>query len=149
MNKLKYRKAWRWPDSVEGFVRSRSQGFTVHICNGESSLGDIRVDRFSENTDIRADARYLPLKDDIADTVVCDPPWEMQYHHRGLLAKEIRRILRPGGHLIFIAPWCPKQPGLIVEEIWVPQYQLMWFRNIALVWVLRNIRYGLRGFSRG
>lgn len=140
MNKVRYREAWRWPGYVEQFVRARAKGFVVHVCNGQSSLGDLRIDAFSANTDIIADGRYLPLKDEIADTVVCDPPWEMQYHHRGKLVKELRRILKPGGQLIFNAPWSPKQPGLKVDEIRVPEYQLMWFRNISLVWLCTKIR---------
>lgn len=147
MNKMRYRKAFRWPRQTEAFIRSRARGFTIHVCNGESLLGDLKIDRYTNNTDIRADARYLPLKDAIADTVVCDPPWEMQYHLRGQLVKELRRILKPGGILLFNAPWSPKQPGLIVQEILVPEYQLMWFRNIALLWVCRKTRAQLPGFT--
>lgn len=147
MNNLRYRKAFRWPGQVEAFIRSRANGFVINVCNGESMLGDLRIDRFSDNTDIRADAGYLPLKGDIADTVICDPPWELPYHLRGRLVKELRRILKPGGILLFEAPWSPKQPGLPVEEILVPEYQLMWFRNIALLWVCRKTRGLLPGFQ--
>ena len=140
MNKLLYRKAWRWPLQVESYLRSRARGFTVHVCSGESSLGDIRIDSNTEKANIKADCLELPLREDIADTVICDPPWEMQYHLRGKLVKELRRILKPGGRLIFNAPFSPKQPGLIVEEILVPTYQLMHFRNVALLWVCRKVK---------
>lgn len=146
MNKLKYRKAFRWPGQVEAFIRSRARGFSIHVCNGESPFGDVKIDRYSNKTDIRADGHYLPLKGDIADTVICDPPWEMQYDLRGQFVKELRRILKPGGILLFNAPWSPKQPGLIVQEILVPQYQLMWFRNVALLWVCMKTRAQFPGF---
>lgn len=139
-NKMRYRQVWRWPDSVEAFIRSRARGFTVHVCSGKSSLGDLRIDSDTEEANIKADCFNVPLRDDIADTVLCDPPWGMQYHLRGKLVKELRRILKPGGQLIFCAPFSPKQPGLMVEEILVPTYQLMWFRNIALLWVCRKVK---------
>ena len=139
-NKMKYREAWRWPQAVEGFIRSRAQGLTIHVCSGMSQIGDVRIDIDGHNANVRGDFNQLPVKDDIADTVVCDPPWELQYHLRGKLVKELRRIIKPGGQLLFLAPWSPKQPGLIVESIMVPEYQLMWFSNIALCWICRKVR---------
>lgn len=140
MNKMRYRKVWRWPDTVEGFIRSRARGFVVHVCSGESDIGDLKIDLYSDKADIKADAFNLPLDDDVADTVVCDPPWELQYHLRGKLVKELRRILKPGGTLLFNAPWSPKQPGLMVEEIMVPEYQLIWFRNLAMCFICRKVK---------
>jgi len=140
MNKMRYRKAWRWPATVEGFIRSRARGLVIHVCSGDSQLGDLRIDRYNHNANVVGDFNHLPIKDDIADTVVCDPPWELQYHLRGQLAKELRRILKPGGTLIFNAPWSPKQPGLMIEEIMVPEYQLMWFRNLAFCFICRKTK---------
>ncbi len=139
-NKLRYRKAWRWPQQVEDYIASRARGFTIHVCNGNSQLGDLKVDLTSDITDLRGDARCLPLKDDVADTVICDPPWEIPYHHRGQLLKELRRIIKPGGQLIFNAPWSPKCPGLPVEEILVPEWQLMSFHNVALIWICTKVK---------
>ena len=140
MNKLKYRKAWHWPDQVADFIGYQAQGFTIHIMNGESQLGDLRIDRYSENTDIRADALWLPIKSEVADTVISDPPWDMDYTLKPRLMSEIRRILKFGGRLIFNAPWCPKCPGLALEEIWCPTYQLMTFTHISLIFVCRKIK---------
>lgn len=139
-NKLKYRKAWRFPGQIEDFIRARAEGFTLHIMNGESQLGDLRIDKFSETTDIRADALWLPLKDEIADTVVCDPPWGMDYTLKPQLMSELRRVLKFGGQLIFNAPWCPKCPGLAIEEVLVPEYQLMTFIHISLIFVARKVK---------
>lgn len=139
-NKLKYRKAWSWPTQVEDFIASRARGFTVHLMNGESNLGDLRIDQWSGKTDIRADVTRLPLKDEVADTVICDPPWNMDYTMKPKLMAEIRRILKFGGQLIFNAPWCPKCPGLPIEEVWVPEWQLMTFHHIALIFVARKVR---------
>ena len=139
-NNLKYRKAWSWPQQVEDFIASKSNGFTVHVMCGQSRLGDLRIDRFTESCDIRADALHLPLKDCIADTVVSDPPWGMDDRDKYKLMVEIRRILKVGGQLILNSPWNPKSPGLVVEEIWVPEWQLMTFQHIALIFVARKVR---------
>jgi hypothetical protein len=142
-NKLKYRQAWGWPQRVEDFIASRARGFTVHLMNGSSKFGDLRIDRYTETTDIKADALCLPLKSEVADTVVCDPPWDMDVRLRIKLMDEIRRILKFGGQLIFNSRWSPKCPGLPIEEIWVPEWQLMTFHDIALIFVSRKIRKGL------
>lgn len=140
MNKLKYRKAWRFPEAVEDFIAAQCEGFTVHLMNGDSHLGDLRIDKFSENTDIRADAMSLPLKDEIADTVVCDPPWSLDNRVKPKLMLEIKRILKFGGKLIFNSTWNPKCPGLPVETIYVPERQLMTFQHISLIFISRKVK---------
>jgi len=140
MNKLKYKKAWSWPEQVEDFIRARAEGFTIHVMNGQSSLGQLRVDKFTENTDIRADALWLPIRSEVADTVISDPPWDMDYVLKPRLISEMRRILKFGGTLIFNAPWCPKCPGMALLEIWCPTWQLMTFTHISLIFVLRKVK---------
>lgn len=140
MNKLKYRKAWTWPEQVEDFINARARGFTVHVMNGESKLGELRIDKYTQNTDICGDAFMLPLKSEIADTVISDPPWDINNRYRPKLISELRRITKFGGQLIFNAPWCPKCPGLQLEEIWCPTWQLMRFQHIALIYVLTKIK---------
>lgn len=140
MNKLKYRPVWKWPGQVEDFIAARAEGFIVHVMNGDSQLGDLRIDRYSKNTDICADALWLPIKSEVADTIVCDPPWGLDYTLKPKLMSEMRRVLKFGGRLIFNAPWCPKCPGLAIEEIWCPTYQLMTFNHISLIFVCRKIK---------
>jgi len=112
-NRLKYRKAWRFPEAVEDFIASQCEGYTVHLMCGESQLGDLRVDKYVETADIQADVlERLPIADEIADTVVCDPPWEMDNRDKPKLMSEIKRILKFGGKLIFNSTWNPKCPGL-------------------------------------
>ena len=139
-NKLKYKKAWSWPTQVEDFIAARADGFTIHVMNGNSQLGDLRIDRYTENTDIRADALHLPLSNEVADTVICDPPWDMDYTLKGRLLSELRRITKFGGKWIFNAPWCPKCPSMALEEIWCPTWQLMVFTHISLIFVLRKTK---------
>jgi len=144
VNKLKYRKAWRFPQAVEDFIASQCEGYTVHVMNGESQLGDLRIDKYSEHTDIRAEASCLPLEDEVADTVICDPPWSMDNRDKPKLIKELRRILKLGGKLIFNSTWSPKCPGLPIETVWVPERQLMTFQHISLIFIARKVKSPLR-----
>ena len=139
-NKLKYKKAWRFPEAVEGFIASQSEGFVVHVMNGGSQIGHLRIDKYSQTTDILADALKLPLRDEIADTVVCDPPWFMDNRDKPKLISEIRRILKFGGKLIFNSTWTPKCSGLPVETIYVPERQLMSFQHISLIFIARKVK---------
>lgn len=140
-NKVKYKQAWAWPGYVEDFIRSKSMGYTVHVCCGQSQLGDLRIDKYVESADIIADVLSgLPLPSEIADTVISDPPWDMDYQDRSPLIIELRRILKFGGKLIFNSRWCPKCPGLAIEEIWIPTYQLFTFHDLAMIFVARKLR---------
>lgn len=139
-NNMKYINAWRWPKQVEDYIKSRAQGFTLHLCNGDSNFGDLRIDLYSQNTDITANMLYLPIKSNSFDTVVCDPPWAMDNRFRIRLATEVRRVLKFGGLFILNAPWCPKIPSLTIQEVLVPSYQLMMSKNLTLLWLLRKIK---------
>ncbi len=103
-NNLHYVKAWRWPKDVEDYIASRAEGFTLHVCNGESDFGDLRIDRFSMNTDIKADMLQLPIREESIDTIVCDPPWALDNRCRLKMITEFRRCLKWGGLLILNAP---------------------------------------------
>jgi len=52
---------------------------------------------------IVADARYIPLKDESVDCVLCTEVIEHVFDYE-LVIQEIRRVLRPGGWLILTAP---------------------------------------------
>ena len=141
MNPLRYRPAWRWHYSTSQFMSSHAHGFTVHLFNGHSKLGNLRIDKFSPETDLTADACFLPLKDESVDTVLADPPWTMDNTIKGLFVSEIRRVLRPGGSLYLVAPWSPKMPGLRIERIYVPEAQLMRWKHVHLIFHARKVKY--------
>jgi len=139
-NNLHYIKAWRWPKDVEDYIKTRAEGLTLHICNGESNFGDLRIDRYSPNTDIRADMFRLPIREECFDTIACDPPWALDCKLRLRLVTEFRRVLKWGGLLILNAPWCPKIPRMAIDEVLVPSRQLMMSKNICLLWLLRKTK---------
>ncbi|MEM2003154.1 MAG: methyltransferase domain-containing protein [Nitrososphaerota archaeon] len=102
--KYEFRKAWAWPEPVEKFIASLLVSPSLHVCCGESTLGDVRVD-IKTKADIQADAFHLPFRDEVFASVVSDPPWHMSYNLRPKFAKEIYRVLRPGGIFILNSPW--------------------------------------------
>lgn len=116
----KFLKAWAWPAEVEDFLKARAEGFTVHVCNGSSQLGDLTIDKYMP-ADIIGDMYCLPIKTGVADTVICDPPWGIPRHIRHKLLFELRRVLKLGGSLLLNAPWLPRVPGLELKDIWVSE----------------------------
>lgn len=116
----KFLKAWAWPSEVEDFLKARAIGFTIHVCNGSSHLGDLTIDKYMP-ADVLGDMYQLPVRTSIADIVICDPPWGIPRHVRHKLLFELRRVLKFGGSLLFNAPWMPRVPGLELREIWVSE----------------------------
>ena len=134
----KFRRAWAWPSDVEAFIEAKIEGLSLHVCCGESKIGDIRIDLYT-NADVKADMFHLPIKKHSCDTVICDPPWELPYHLRHKLLYELRDSLKAGGKLIFNSFWNPKIKGLQNEEYWVGFPNATW-RNISLLVVSRKVQ---------
>jgi len=118
IGRRKFIKSWAWPGEVETFLKEKMEGFTLHVCSGSSDLGDLTIDEYMPAM-IKADMLHLPIKTGVGDTVICDPPWGVARNLRAQLVYELRRILKPGGKLLFNAPWIPVAPGLELLEIWV------------------------------
>ena len=118
IGRRKFIKSWAWPGEVEHFLEEKAKGFTIHICSGSSSLGDLTVDQYMPAM-IKASMYNLPLQTGIADTVICDPPWGIAWHMRMKLICELRRVLKVEGILLFNAPWLPHVPALKLLETWV------------------------------
>ena len=114
----KFRKAWSWPKGVEDFISHFLEHPSLHVFCGDSTLGDVKVDIHSDAADISADAFHLPFRDESFQTVIADPPWHLAYHLRPRLIRELARVLRIGGRLIWNAPWWPNCKKLEVREVW-------------------------------
>jgi len=118
-------------------VKDLCEGYTLHVCCGESKLGDVRID-LEKQADVKASMYHLPVKRACFDTVVCDPPWELPYHLRGKVLRELRDCLKPGGRLIFNCFWFPKTRGLSVDsQIFVGVPHNLW-RNASLLITARR-----------
>jgi hypothetical protein len=124
MSFSKIRDAWVWPDSVERHFRKHMDGYTLHVCCGESNIGDVTIDADPENDpDIVADMNNLPVSSALFDTVICDPPWkEIQViggKHR--LFFELLRVVKPRGTVLWNAYSIPQSEQASCDKVWVRQ----------------------------
>lgn len=78
-----------WPKQVESFLETLLIPKSIHLCCGESKLGDIRVDLYKNDT-IKYDAAKITdiVSPNSYKTSVCDPPYngKMQWNHDLLTA---------------------------------------------------------------
>ena len=125
-DKMAFREGWRWvPDVRRWFLRETSDLVSppprpvIHVCSGSSTLGEIRVDRWHPSANVRADMLHLPLADGAAGTVICDPPWDMEFRRRIALHREIARVLRVDGLLLWSAPWIPNEGHFTIDRLYI------------------------------
>ncbi len=104
-----------------------------HICSGISNIGDVRIDRsyinlpldhkycidYQGSCNIMGDMTNLPLKDSVAGSVICDPPYKYDFTNPELI-NELVRICKPKGKIVFIAPWIPNNKNITVlnTDLW-------------------------------
>lgn len=118
---------WRWTKDIETKILDEIKGLypIVHVCSGDSSIGDIRIDRwFNPNNpkvSVKADMCSLPLKNACAAAVITDPPYDEKRHSKSypLLINECVRILKPSGKLIFLHRWIPQASVLYPKRIFL------------------------------
>lgn len=136
--KYRFKKAWSWPEDVEKFLSSLLLSPSLHVCCGASKLGDVKVDLYYEAKNIiRADMFNLPFRDNYFASVLTDPPWHLAYHLRPRLGKELCRVIRPGGVLIFNSPWrLGLTKSLNLEAVYFSDAP-MW-RNYPIIQIYRK-----------
>ena len=102
----------------------------LNLCSGSWDFG-ITVDR-NHHPDhqpprITADVQALPFRDDAADVIIFDPPYSKKYKkqygtyyaNRRQVFKEVLRVLKPGGLLIFCHYFIPQLRVLHLEEVYM------------------------------
>jgi hypothetical protein len=88
-----------WPKEVEEFLSTQIIGFTLHICCGKSKLGDIRLDLYEPDVDIKGCMTRLPFANETFDTVCIDPPYNSKFQIMHDMLSELCRVSR--GRIIF------------------------------------------------
>ena len=105
----KWIKSWEWPDEISENVRSLLEpGQTLHICSGNSDIGDVKVDLDPRRADVqKGDMRDLQFETNTFDNVIIDPPWKLGYYQRFRPFYEAVRVAKIGGLVIYNATWIP------------------------------------------
>lgn len=136
----RYSKGWAWPRDVREWVLERTHGRVLNICSGSSRIGDVQIDADPlVEPDIVADMDSLPIQPRSFDTVVSDPPWNMDYFERQNPFYEAIRAVKPGGTLIYNCPWRPKSSWVTLED----SYQRIdddWC-EVSVVWNFTRVRH--------
>jgi hypothetical protein len=117
-------EAWIWPDRVQRWVRERVEGRTLHVCCGESDIGDVTVDADrSRDPSVQADMAELPFPDAAFETAVWDPPWKVDLFSRPKPFLELCRVVEAGGRLLTNTTWIPRSDQVVIDGVWVRQDQ--------------------------
>jgi len=120
--KYQLQKSWIWNKKVEDFVAKKIKGYSLNICAGKSTLGSVRLDLDPKDKSIiKGDMRNLPFPDNTFDTVICDPPWKIDYFNRFKPFFECVRVCKVGGVIIYNATWIPESKLVELKEVWVRQ----------------------------
>jgi len=102
------------------------RGLIVNLCCGISKAGQVRIDITREvRPTIIADAQYVPLKDNIADLVLVDPPynkdWAKMYNCKMPSIKKIlneaARITKPGKFIASLNVYPQSKPKGTKTEV--------------------------------
>jgi hypothetical protein len=83
-----------WPKDVESFIETLFVGRTLHVCCGLSKIGDVRLDLYQGDVDIRCDAANMRgvIGDGEFGTVLCDPQYNGRFRWNHDLLSELARV---------------------------------------------------------
>ena len=113
-----YVPAFSWPPSVERFlVEIIREAPLLNVCSGRTCFGDVRVDRYHPDAQVKADWTLLPFAHDSFGAVFADPPWNFAY--REACALFIREALRIAPVAYLMAPWVYGAAWAPLTHCWV------------------------------
>ena len=134
-------KCWVWNDTVEAFVQKLVRGYSLNVCAGKSSIGDVKIDLDPQNKAVlKGDMRYLPFESNTFDTVISDPPWKIGYYERFKPFFECVRVCKIGGTIIYNATWIPSCPSGDVRLVSIYARQDTAFSNTSVISVFEKIQ---------
>lgn len=135
-----------WPRSIEKFLETRLIGTTLHICCGMSKIGDVRLDLYASEIDVRADATRLPFPDGSFNTVLIDPPYNSKFQWMHDMLSELCRVANT--RIIFQHWFSPvnkrgeykKKRAFILTELynWMPR---TYFGRMQIISIFDNHDY--------
>ena len=104
--------AYVWSKNIENIIKENVKGVSLHLCSGRSGLGDVRLDKiiwkkykpYYSKANMLGHADHIPFKDNSFDVVITDPEYITLTPP---FIKEIIRVLKSGGKLIYYYPAVP------------------------------------------
>ena len=136
--KTKLIDSWVWNETVNDFVKSKIQGYSLNACAGKSQLGDVKIDLDPQDRSvIKADMKALPFSCETFDTVIQDPPWKIGYYDRWKPFLECVRVCKVGGKIIYNAYWIPDSKAVELKEVIVRQDSA--FTNTSVISIFQKV----------
>lgn len=139
-SKYAFRAGWRFPSDVDRWFQNRLSELDrpaphpiASIPTGSSRFGEIRLDAYHPGANMKGDFFRLPFKDGSIGTIVADPPWEMNMHERMDYMRELARVHRHGGLLLWTAPFLPLPGVWSYDIVWVGSSRVGLPRNARLM----------------
>ena len=118
----KIQDCWIWNQTVEDFIKPFVKGYSLNVCAGKSSLGDVKIDLDPhDRTVIRGNMIALPYPDNTFDSVIQDPPWKIGFYQRMKPFFECVRVCKIGGNIVYNAYWIPTSKIVKLKGIWARQ----------------------------
>jgi hypothetical protein len=139
-NKTRLQQVWIWNETVQEFIKSRLEGYSLNVCAGKNPLCSVNLDLDPQDrTIIKGDMRLLPFLSNTFNTVVSDPPWKISYYERFRPFFECVRVCKVGGKIIYNANWIPMTPSgdAELQEVWVRQDSN--FTNVSTISIFTKI----------
>jgi len=105
------RPKWSFNPFLKQWFSERVLGRALHLCCGLTNFPfavNIDIDVKSK-ADIIADMFHLPLRSNIFDTIICDPPYRLAIHKRSDWVYEMKRVIRnrPGNRILLKTDFIP------------------------------------------
>jgi ubiquinone/menaquinone biosynthesis C-methylase UbiE len=126
--------AWVWPVQVEKKIKSYIKGYSINICSGLSSLGDVKIDLQPQLLAVqKVDMNALPFPDNTFDTVISDPPWKLNFFKRQKPFFEAVRVCKSGGRIIYNCCWRPVSKFVKLEKA-IIRTDNTW-ANVSVIWI--------------
>ena len=117
----KWVKSWEWPNEISEHVKELlEEGETLHICSGNSEIGDVKIDLDPKRADVqKGDMRDLQFESYRFSNVIIDPPWKLGYYQRFRPFYEAVRVTKIGGLIIYNATWIPYSNNVELLNVYV------------------------------
>lgn len=138
-NNCKLASCWVWDKTVNDFVANRVRGYSLNVCAGLSTVGDVKIDLEPQNRKVgMGDMNNLPFEDNVFDTVISDPPWKIGFFQRMKPFFECVRVCKVGGTIIYNSTWKPLSKVVELQES-VVRTDNNW-SNVSIIWIFKKTK---------